>query len=496
MKKIILIAALSLSFSQSLFAQTTIHIGSKTFTESYILAEILSQIIESHPDYRVNRRFGLGSTGIVHAAIKKNEIQLYPEYTGTISQAILKSKTPLSRDEINQRLKTEGLTISQPLGFNNTYALAVKQALSDQLKLTKISQLKNHPQLRVATSHEFYERKDGFLELSKHYQFQLKNLSLMEHSLSYQAIENGNADLIDVYSTDAKIKTLELFSLEDDKAFFPRYDALIVAHQDFVKNHSKLWKALRSAIEGKISESQMIQLNSLVDFDKKSFRFAAQSFLSDKPVAQQGGMSLNWERLARLTREHSLLVFLSLLGATLIGLPLGVLASRNPWLGQGILAVSGLLQTIPSIALLCFLIPLFGIGLVPSLVALFLYSLLPIISSTYTGLISIPKSITEPARALGLTPAQSLLKIEVPIASIHILNGMKTSAIIGIGTATLAAFIGAGGYGSLIVTGLALNDNSIVLQGAVPATLMALLMHVGFYFLEKFLIPKGLQKTA
>ena len=137
----------------------------------------------------------------------------------------------------------------------------------------------------------------------------------------------------------------------------------------------------------------------------------------------------------------------------------------------------GVLQTIPSLALLCFMIPLFGIGKLPALVALSLYALLPIVRNTYTGLIGLDRQLLEIAGVLGLSRGQRLVRIELPLASLHILSGIKTSAIWTVGTATLAAFIGGGGYGDLIVRGLALDDTALILAGAIPSALMALAFH-------------------
>jgi osmoprotectant transport system permease protein len=155
----------------------------------------------------------------------------------------------------------------------------------------------------------------------------------------------------------------------------------------------------------------------------------------------------------------------------------------------------GVLQTIPSLALLCFMIPLFGIGKMPALVALALYALLPIVRNTYTGLISIDRQLLEIAGVLGLSRWQRLVRIELPLSSLHIMAGIKTSAVWTVGTATLAAFIGGGGYGDLIVRGLALDDVTLILSGAVPAAVMALVFHGLFERLDRVVIPKGLRQT-
>ena len=152
------------------------------------------------------------------------------------------------------------------------------------------------------------------------------------------------------------------------------------------------------------------------------------------------------------------------------------------------------IQTIPSLALLVFMIPFLGIGQSPALVALFLYALLPIVRNTYTGMIGIDRQLLEMAGVLGLSRWQTLSRIELPLASLSIMAGVKTSAVVTVGTATLAAFIGGGGLGTLIVRGLALNDNALILAGAIPSALLALAIHGGFVLLDRTLIPRGLRK--
>ena len=159
----------------------------------------------------------------------------------------------------------------------------------------------------------------------------------------------------------------------------------------------------------------------------------------------------------------------------------------------GTLGVVGIIQTVPSLAVLVFMIPLLGIGAPPAMVALFLYSLLPIVRNTYTGLHDIPIQIRESAQALGLPPRACLWLVELPMASRTILAGIKTSAVINIGTATLGALIGAGGYGQPILTGIRLDDVGLILEGAVPAALLALLVQGIFELSERTLVPKGLR---
>jgi osmoprotectant transport system permease protein len=199
-----------------------------------------------------------------------------------------------------------------------------------------------------------------------------------------------------------------------------------------------------------------------------------------------------------LTYEHVLLVFGSLLVSIVIGVPLGVAAFRYPALEQPVFAVVGIVQTVPSLALFAFLIAVMGtIGMAPAVVALLLYALLPIVRSTHAGLAGVGDGVRQAAVALGISARDRLLCIELPLARPYILTGIKISAVINVGTATIAAFIGAGGYGERIASGLALNDTTLLLAGAVPAALLALLTQVGFDLLERWSDPlKGAARTA
>lgn len=480
MKWLLVLVLLGSSLNAS--SSKTITVGSKTFTESYILAEIIAQIIENTGEATVNRKFGLGGTGIVYRALAHGEIDIYPEYTGTIIESILKHEPP-------QSLKSQGIWMSGSLGFNNTYALAVRQAFAKKHGLSKISDLTKVPGIRIGFSHEFMKRPDGYPGLVERYRLPLNNITPLAHSLAYEAIRQNEIDLTDVYSTDAKIQKLDLLVLKDDKKLFPDYFAVLLGRQELLKQFPKTWAALKS-LEMRFSEEKMIRLNAMADIDRKDFREIAASFLDKKASVADTESSL-----VNLTRQHFFLVGLSLLVSILLGLPLGILSTRFRFLGQAILTISSLLQTIPSLALLCFLVPLFGVGLLPALIALFLYGLFPIVTGVYAGLKGIDPRLIESAQALGLAGSQRLRFVELPLASRSILAGIRMSAIIGIGTATLAALIGAGGFGVPIVTGLALSDMNMILSGAVPAALMALLAHVLFEGLDHILIPKGIRLT-
>ena len=469
-------------------------IGGKIFTEGYILGEVAAQTIEASSQVPVTRKLGMGSTGILFEALKSGAIDVYADYSGTLAEAILKRPDLKSLDDIRQALSDMGLTISGSLGFNDTYALAVKEEFAEQHGLHSIGDLiPIESTVRAAFSYEFMDRKDGYPGLveSYHLSFNPKNVNRMEHTLSFQAIDKDAVELIDVYSTDAKIKKLNLRVLRDDHNYFPVYQAVWVARKSFVDAHPREWQALLG-LEGKISEEAMRDMNAQADIQKISFEKVAARFLGAANPDSKGWL----HEVARRTKEHLWLVGVSLLFSVLVGIPLGVAAVRFHATGQAILLSSALIQTVPSLALLCFLIPVFGVGTRPALAALCLYSLLPVVLNTFTGIRAVNPIHVENARAFGLNRRQVLFRVVLPLASPTLLAGIKTATIVSIGTATLAALVGAGGYGAPIVSGLALNDMPTILTGAIPAALMALVAHGVFELLGVVLIPPGLRRRA
>jgi osmoprotectant transport system permease protein len=473
-------------------------IGSKRFTESYILGEIVAGVARQAGEAAVTHRQGLGNTGIVFAALASGDIDVYPEYTGTIEREILKAGRALTLGEINARLAPLGLQAGVPLGFNNTYALAMREDVAAGRGVHSISDLARHADLKLGLSQEFIGRADGWPGLREAYRLPQPTPRGLDHGLAYEAIAAGQVDVIDAYSTDAKIGRYGLRVLRDDRGYFPAYDALLLYRSDLPERLPGTWAAL-VRLAGAIDEPRMIALNAQAELDGRPFSAIAADFLGSETT---GGASGFWSRLfaddfGRLALEHAMLVLVSLAAATALGLPLGILAWRLPRSRQVVLSVTGLIQTIPSLALFAFLIPVFGrIGTVPALVALFLYALLPIVRNTYTGLSDIAPDLRESAMALGLPWAYRLRVIELRLASRAILAGIKTSAVINVGTATIAAFIGAGGFGQRIAQGLALNDNATLLAGAVPAAALALLVQSGFELLDRWIVPAGLRSSG
>jgi osmoprotectant transport system permease protein len=479
-------------------AEVTLQIGSKRFTESYILGEILTQTAATVGP--ATHRQGLGNTAIVFSALKAGSIDVYPEYTGTIDSEILHHAAPSTLAQMRRELAPLGLGIAVNLGFSNSYALAMRDGAGP----TALSALAAQPDLRFGLSHEFLGRADGWPGLAQRYHLAQQPTGL-DHGIAYEALSAGQVDVIDIYSTDAKIGKLKLRVLQDDLQYFPRYDAVLLYRLDLPQRFPAAWTAI-AKLEGSIDNRRMIGLNAAVELDGKSFATIAREFVATTgrgvsvaaPATARDGFlhKVFGENFWRLTRQHVVLVLTAMLLASLIGIPLGVVAAQMPRLRQSVMAIVGVLQTIPALALLAMLIPLLGrIGTTPALIALFLYALLPIVRNTCTGMLQVPAGLRLAALALGLTPRDRLLHIDLPLALPVLLAGLKTAAVMSVGTATIAAFIGAGGYGERIAIGLALNDNQMLLAGAIPAALMALLVQWLFDLVESVTV-RGHHRTG
>ncbi len=470
-----------------------IAVGSKAFTESVILGEIVTRLARD-AGARAEHQREFGGTRVLWEAVLRGDLDIYPEYTGTIEQEILAGKQVApGEDGLRAAVEAEGLRMGRPLGFNNTYAIGMREQVADSLGIRTISDLQAHADLVLGFSNEFMDRGDGWPSLRDAYRLPQTDVRGLQHDLAYRALETDDIHAMDLYSTDAEIEYYALRVLIDDRKHFPIYNAVLIYRPDLEARAPAVVAALQR-LTGVIDGGTMSGLNKRAKIDRVSEDRVAADFLE---VALRVSTTVREvtiiDRLLRRTREHLTLVLLSLAAAILVAVPLGILSARHERLGQLILGVAGIIQTIPALALLVFMIPLLGIKEPPAICALFLYSLLPIVRNTYTGLTDIPQNMRESAEALGLESGVRLRLVELPLASRSILAGIKTSAVINVGFATLGAFIGAGGYGQPILTGLRLNDMSLILQGAVPAALMALVAQGLFELSERVLVPKGLR---
>ncbi|MGE5179809.1 MAG: glycine betaine ABC transporter substrate-binding protein [Bacteroidota bacterium] len=488
-------------------------IGSKAFAESWILGDALASEMRAAGVPRVEHRRNLGGTEIVLQALRSGDVDVYPEYTGTIQEVIVKSPGTTDPEAMRRALAALGLGMSDPIGFDDSYAVAVTPAAAERYGLHTISDLAKHPEIRLGLTHEFLGRADGFPGLAARYGLSNRNVTGIQHELAYAALMSGRIDGTDIYTTDAQIERLGLRILEDDRRFFPRYDAVWLYRIDLARREPRAMQAIRR-LTGTIDRARMIRANARVVLGGVSAEMSADSLLDEIGAPAAGGAGAPGNAgasgvvpvsragtsraisIARNTAQHLKLVALSLLAAVLIGIPLGIAAARSRWIGGTVLAVTGLAQTIPSLALLAVLIPLLGIGVLPALVALFIYSLLPIVRNTYVGLTTIPPPLLESASCLPLSGRTQLLRIRLPLAAPAILAGIRTSAVINVGSATLAALIGAGGLGEPILTGIQLRRTDLILEGAVPAALLALLVERGFDWIERLAVPRGLRPAA
>jgi osmoprotectant transport system permease protein len=467
-------------------APTPLRVGSKSFTESVILGEIAAQLARG-AGATVLHQAALGGTRLCWEALLGGSIDVYPEYTGTLLHELVPTGGDLA-----DRVAARGLALSAPLGFNNTYALAMNEAQAARLGIRTISDLRRHPGLRLGFSSEFLSRKDGWPALRDRYGLPQTDVHGLEHDLAYRGLATSSLDLTDAYTTDAEIRRLGLRLLVDDLHHFPRYDAVLVYRPDAARRWPAAFAALRR-LDGRLDAATMADLNAQAKLDHRPEPEVAAAFAAHlggaAPVRAAGRLA----RLGRHIAEHLRLVAISLVAALAVALPLGVLAARRPRLGQIVLTAVGVVQTIPSLALLVLLVPLLGIGPAPAIVALFVYSLLPVVRNTHAGLVDIPHSVRESAEALGLSPMAILRLVELPMASRAVLTGIKSAAVINVGTATLGALIGAGGLGDPIFTGIRLADTGLVLEGAIPASLLAVAVQLAFDLADRLVIPAGLR---
>lgn len=488
--------ALALSLGGRGLGAQPVTIGSKNFTESVLLGEVAMHLLHT-AGLEATHRSELGGTRILWNALVAGDIDLYPDYTGTIVEETLAGVVESPAD-LPAVLEGYGLRISGKLGFNDTYAMGMTREQAAELGIRTISDLRRYPHLRFGFSNEFMDRQDGWPSLQSAYRLPQTFVRGMDNDLAYRGVASGTIDVTDLYSTAAEIRVYDLVSLVDDKKHFPEYQAVYLYRADLAERLPEVPELLLR-LEGAISEERMTDLNAravveglpetvvAADFVTEHFSLAQPIETSSVTVAT---------RLWQHTREHLALVLISLFAAVAVSVPLGIVAAKSTRLGGVILGTVGVIYTIPSLALLVFMIPLLGIGGPPAMVALFLYSLLPIVRNTHAGLLGIPAPLVESAEALGLPPMAKLVQIELPLAARPILAGVQTSAVLNVGTATLGALIGAGGYGQPILTGIRLGDTALILQGAVPAAALALLVQGAFALLEKAVLTGEKERSS
>lgn len=497
-------------------------VASKPFGESYLLAEMFAQLLEAH-GLAVQRRPGLGGTEISFGALRTGAIDVYPEYTGTGLLVVLgDTLTPALAadprtvfDQVSFAFAQRwGMRWLPPLGFQNTYAMAVRRELAEREGLRTLSDLARlSPRLSAGFTADFIGRPDGLAGLTRVYGIRPREVRPLSPAIKYQALASGAVDVIDGYSTDGLLSRYPLVTLQDDRHFFPPYEAAaLVGHRLSTTRPEAI--ATLTLLSGRLNEATMRELNRRVEVDREDVRSVAASALramglvaSDTPSAESAARAIRsadasfwsylWQRrelLLRLALRHLLLVGLALTAAVLIAVPTGLALERTRPAAGPTLGILGVIETVPSIALLAFMLPLLGVGVLPALVALWLYALYPIARGTFTGVRDADPIAVEAAEALGTTRAQRLLLVRLPLAAPVIMAGVRTAAVLTVGAATLAAFIGAGGLGEPIVAGLALADTHMILSGALPAAALALLVDGVLALIERRIAPAHLRR--
>ena len=517
-RRVWLVAGLLPVFAAANGAQTggnrPIVVASKPFGESYLLCEMFAQLLESR-GFSVERKPGLGATEIAFRALRSGAIDVYPEYTGTGLIAVLHDSLPdsIAADpravfsHISREFETRyQLRWLPPLGFQNTYAIAVTRQTARRYNLKTLSDLgRESPHLLAGFTADFIGRPDGLVGLTRIYGVHPKEVRPLAPAVKYQALAAGAVDVIDGYSTDGLLAKYDLVTLVDDRHFFPPYEAAALLNESFAKRKPEAVTTL-ALLSNRLTEAVMRQLNRRVEVDGEDVRSVASSELTTLGLINSGPSDLRpnsagngggfysylWDRrasLAGMTGRHLELVAVALLAAVIIAVPLGLILERGRRIAEPVIGGLGVLQTIPSIALLAFMIPLLGVGVIPALVALWLYALYPIARGTYSGVRDADPDAVAAAEALGTTPMQRLLWVRLPLAAPVIMSGVRTAAVITVGAATLAAFIGAGGLGEPIVAGLALADTRMILSGALPAAILALLVDGVLALVERVVAP-------
>jgi len=487
----------------------TVRVGSKNFTEQMILGELVAQLLERTTDLTVERRFGLGGTDICHAALVQGQLDLYVEYTGTGLLNVLQIQTIPNPDRTYLAVARGyrdrfGLEWLPPIGFNNTYAVAVREADAEARGWTTVGDLAGASDLRGGFTAEFMERPDGFEALKDEYGLEFASTRDLDPGLMYQAVAENQVDVIAAFATDARIEEYDLRILDDDRNFFPPYDAAPVVRTDLLEKHPEVGDAL-ALLAGAISDHRMRRLNHAVDVEKRDPADVARRWIDDAlgvteenrtpeqldTGAAPGFFSLALDRRAELadkTLRHLFLTAAGTLIAIAIGVPVGIFIHRVAPVRGPILGLAEIMQTIPSLAMLAFMFALYGLlGSVPAITALVLYALLPIVLNTFTGLREVPAGVVQAADAVGMSGAQRLRMVEIPLAAPVIIAGIRTATVLTVGIATLSTYIGAGGLGDFIARGLARSDSRLTLLGAVPAAIMAVVLSLGIRLVERAL---------
>ncbi|MHC4090446.1 MAG: glycine betaine ABC transporter substrate-binding protein [Planctomycetota bacterium] len=511
LRRLLLAGVCCAGLTRTVPAADVVRIGSKNFTEQEILGELVAQLIERHTGLRVERKFGLGGTGVCQAALVVGELDIYVEYTGTALLNVLKADPPSDRDEVFRTVAKAyreqfDLQWLPPMGFNNTYAITVRAGHADEHGWRTIDDLADVANgLSAGFTAEFMERPDGYPGLRRAYGLEFRRTADLDPGLMYKALAEGQVDVICAFATDGRLAAYNLRVLADDRGFFPPYDAAPVVRNELLEQHPEVRDAL-VALAGTINDATMRRMNYAVDELRQSPVAIAREWIESRSVGLGAAGSeveapqakeypgfwaiavLRRAELGRKTLEHLALTAIAMLIAVLVGVPTGIAIHRCRSAVPPVLAVTEIVQTIPSLAMLAFLFAIYRmLGTAPAVTALVLYALLPIVLNTFTGLKELSPEIIEAADGIGMSSRQRLWMVELPLAMPVIVAGIRTATVWTVGIATLSTYIGAGGLGDFISRGLARDDARLTLLGAVPAAAMAVVLSLAIRVVERLL---------
>ncbi len=484
-----------------------VRVGSKEFTEGIILGEFVTLLAEQ-AGVEAKHKEAMGGTRVVFNALLAGTIDAYPEYNGTLIGQLLAELKLENDQQLREALLQRRIKMTEPLGFENSFAIGMKREDAQRLGIETIEDLQRYPDLRMGFTDTFVERPDGWPAIKAGYSLPQQDVRAVKHELAYKLLDAGDLDVVDFYTTDAEIQKYDLQIIEDNRSVFPEYQAFIIYRQELEQTYPEVVRKWRSFANGslpgiqRLNQTLMQGINHQVVEDHKPERLVAATFLGSAAE-----LSSRTQRVLVRTAEHLVLVGVAMTLGVIVAIPLGYAAAKNPTTSQAIFGVVGIIQTIPSLALLALMIPFLAPVLnlsetlkdridpsyPPAIAALFLYSMLPIVRNTYTGLKGISVPVQESAEALGLSPLKRLWKVELPLASPSILAGIKTSTVLIIGFATLGVLIGAGGYGQPILKGIRLDRIDLLLEGTLPAAGMAIFVQLAFDQAEKLIVPRGLR---
>lgn len=512
----LVVSMLSAALPGKAEAADRVRIGTQTFTETKILAEIYKAVIEENTDLDVDITTDLASSSLLLRSISRDELDMGTLYSGEIFNGYFDIEDTKDRDAVLRQAqegfdKLWDLKWFDPLGFENTYTLAVRQEVAEQYGLTKMSDLKDHAQnMRIGVDTTWLERPaDGYPAFTKAYGFSFAQTSPMEISLVYSAVSDKIVDIVLAYTTDPGLKEFNLVTLEDDKQFFPPFDASTVARKGLLKEHPELDEALTSLV-GTIDEDTMTNLSYQVDVEKMEPRTVALKYLVDQGLLDESKLPAsakhpeanslvkfyyyiteNSSYLLHLTWVHILMVLCGLGLALVVGIPLGIISARYDKTGRVIMFFTNIIQVLPSMALLVLLMVLFGLGFKSVVIGLFLYSLNPVVRNTYVGLKEVSPALKDAGKGMGMSKFQLLWKVEMPLSIPFLMAGLRVAAVIAIGVAALAPIIGGDGLGREIYAGLNQRHNIKIFAGAIPAALLAILADIFLGRLaERFKVAK------